>query len=123
MTQGNDARNPSTGGKRSFASYREFWPYYVGAHRKHGTRVLHFVGTTSALLLIAATIVLSQPWLLVAVPFASYGPAWIGHFAIEGNTPATFEHPLYSLVGDFQMYGLMWTGRMAGEVERVAGPS
>ena len=33
-----------------------------------------------------------------------YGFAWIGHFFFEKNRPATFEHPLYSLAGDWVMF-------------------
>ena len=112
-----------TSGKRTFAGYSDFWPYYVSQHLKPATRQFHFAGTSASLLLIAATIIWGQPWLLVALPFAAYGLAWYSHFRIEGNTPATFEHPLYSLRGDFQMYGLMWSGRMTDEVRRLAAPS
>ncbi len=101
-----------------FASYREFWPYYVGEHRLPGTRQLHFVGTTAGLLLIAAAIVTGNAWFLLGVPVAAYGPAWIGHFFVEGNQPATFRYPLFSLIGDFQMYALMWSGRMEREVRK-----
>ncbi|MEE8274346.1 MAG: Mpo1-like protein, partial [Alphaproteobacteria bacterium] len=40
---------------------------------------------------------------------------------VERNRPATFERPLWSLIGDFHMYGLMWAGRMDAEVARLAG--
>ena len=113
MSESADRRRP--------ANFREFWQYYVGEHRKASTRLLHFVGTSSALVLIAATIVLRQPWLLLAVPVAAYGFAWTGHFVFEKNTPATFRYPLSSLAGDFRMYGLMWRGRMTEEVARLTG--
>jgi len=49
----------------------------------------------------------------------SYGLAWIGHFFIEKNRPATFQYPFWSFVGDFKMYGLMWQGKMTAEAEKV----
>jgi hypothetical protein len=46
------------------------------------------------------------------MPFAGYGFAWIGHFFFEKNRPATFRYPLYSLIGDWVMYGQMWVGKV-----------
>ncbi|HJX22271.1 MAG TPA: DUF962 domain-containing protein, partial [Steroidobacteraceae bacterium] len=50
--------------------------------------------------------------LSMAVPLAGYLPAWVGHFFFEGNSPATFRYPLYSLRGDFCMLAEVLTGRM-----------
>ncbi len=59
------------------------------------------------------------PFVLTS-PVVAYGLAWIGHVLVEKNTPATFRHPLRSLVADFHMYGLMWAGRMDAEARRLA---
>jgi hypothetical protein len=48
-------------------------------------------------------------WLL---PLFGYGFAWLGHFAVERNRPATFRHPLYSLIGDFRLFADMLRGRV-----------
>ncbi|CAM5467669.1 hypothetical protein RLIN73S_06925 [Rhodanobacter lindaniclasticus] len=48
-------------------------------------------------------------WLM---PVAGYGFAWVGHYVFEKNRPATFKHPLYSLAGDWVMYGQMLRGRI-----------
>jgi hypothetical protein len=101
-------------------SYREFWPFYVSQHRLPGTRRLHFIGTTALILCVILAIVLADPWLLLLGPVVAYGSAWSGHFFIEGNKPATFRHPLWSLIGDFHMYALMWAGRMEAEAARLA---
>ena len=54
-------------------------------------------------------------WWFAAAPIAGYGFAWVGHFFFEHNRPATFTHPLYSLLGDWVMYRDMLTGRIASE--------
>jgi hypothetical protein len=102
-------------------SYREFWPFYVSQHLKPGTRLLHFIGTSAVILCVVAAIVRQEWWLLLLGPVVSYGPAWIAHFFVERNKPATFTHPLWSLIGDFHMYGLMWAGRMEREIHRLRG--
>ncbi len=97
-------------------SFEEFWPYYVSQHLDPANRVLHFAGTTLALAALVAALALMAPLWLLLVPVGGYGPAWIGHFFFERNRPATFLYPLWSLRGDFRMYGLMWRGRMAAEL-------
>jgi hypothetical protein len=100
-------------------TFEEFWPFYVSQHRRHGTRVLHFAGTTIGLLFLAAGLATGRPVFLVCGVVAAYGLAWIGHFFIEKNRPATFQYPAWSFLGDLKMYGLMWRGRMTAEAERL----
>jgi hypothetical protein len=102
-----------------FRSFGEFWPYYVLEHASPASRALHFLGSTLALLILAAAVWLANPWLLLAVPVVGYGFAWFGHFVIEKNRPATFKYPLWSLIGDWKMWALMLVGRMGAEVERA----
>ena len=63
------------------------------------------------MLLMIGIALWAQPWLLAGVVWA-YGCAWVGHFKIEHNKPATFTYPLWSLLGDFKMWGLMARGKL-----------
>jgi hypothetical protein len=101
------------------SSYREFWPFYVRQHSKKATRIWHSIGTSCVFLLLFAALLTAKWWLLILIPVVAYGLAWYSHFFIEGNKPATFGHPVWSLRADFQMYFYILSGRMAGEVEKV----
>lgn len=100
----------------SINSFREFWPFYVGEHRRRSTRAWHFLGTTLALALLVASIALRWWWGLLAVPVCGYAFAWISHFWIERNRPATFRYPLWSLVSDFRMFGTWLSGGLGREL-------
>jgi hypothetical protein len=103
-----------------YQSFEEFWPYYMSEHKSPVCRALHYAGTTMTLGTVAAAVATGNPtWLLLA-PVVGYGPAWIGHFVIEKNRPATFQYPLWSLMGDFKMYGLMLKGGIGAEIDRLA---
>jgi hypothetical protein len=149
------------------ATYRDFWPYYLREHANPNARLLHYFGSTLALLALAALLasgrigaviapfligpalgwlitrvwrvvpahdagfvftallfileaaVLRDAWLLVPI-VAGYLPAWVAHFFIEHNRPATFTYPAWSIFSDFRMYFLWLGGRLAPQL-RLAG--
>ena len=105
--------------EQDFRTFEEFWPFYVKEHQKKSTRILHFIGTTGAMACLAGGLLTKRRWLLAVAPVVGYGPAWVSHFFVEGNMPATFKHPLWSLRADLVMWSKMVRFQMADEVERV----
>jgi hypothetical protein len=95
-----------------YNSFADFYPFYLSEHRTPACRRLHFVGTATVIGLFATGILLTEWWLLALTPLAGYGFAWLGHFLFEHNKPATFAHPLYSLIADFVMFRDILVGRI-----------
>jgi hypothetical protein len=95
-----------------FNSFSEFWPYYLSEHSNPLNQKLHALGTTVGLFLLAMVFIKGEPLFLIPALVSGYFFAWVGHFGIEHNRPATFTYPLWSFIGDFKMYGLFITGRL-----------
>lgn len=97
--------------KQRYKSFSEFWPFYVAEHSRTGTRWLHLLGTTAGLATVAYLIAIGKWWLFPLGFIPGYGCAWLAHFVIEKNKPATFEYPLWSFLADYKMIALMLTNR------------
>jgi hypothetical protein len=97
---------------RRFARFREFYPFYLGEHRHRTNRRLHFIGSCGVIALILLALTTRNGWWLLAALACGYGFAWIGHYFFEKNQPATFQHPLYSFVGDWVMFKEILSGKI-----------
>ncbi|HUS19898.1 MAG TPA: DUF962 domain-containing protein [Terriglobales bacterium] len=98
--------------QRKFATYDEFFAFYVQQHRDPANRILHACGTLLGVSIMVGAFIAGHPWwALLWIPVA-YGFAWTGHFLLEKNQPASFGHPLWSFISDFRMLSLMLTGRL-----------
>ncbi len=106
--------------RAEFNSFSEFWPHYVAEHSQPTTRLLHLIGTTVGIVCAVCLIASGRWWLFPLGLIPGYGGAWIGHFFIEKNRPASFQHPLWSFMGDYKMIWMMLAGKMGAEVKRVA---
>lgn len=122
MTPGRPLAHNSRMSER-IRTYAEFWPYYLREHSLPATRWLHLVGTTLGVCLGVAAALTRSAALVPAALVAGYGFAWVSHFTLEKNRPATFKYPLWSLLSDFRMAGLMLTGQLAGHLERAGVPT
>jgi hypothetical protein len=102
-----------------FATYAEFWPYYLREHADPRTRAVHAAGTVLGLGLLAAGLVLGPLWLVPAGVVVGYAAAWLSHLLIERNRPATFTYPLWSLASDLRLCALLLTGRLPAAMRRA----
>ena len=102
-----------------YTNYKDFFLFYLKEHSKINTRILHYFGTFGYLSLLISLIITQNYYFIPLILVAGYGPAWIGHFFIEKNKPATFKYPLWSLIGDHHMAYLMITGRLKKRMSKA----
>ena len=95
-----------------YHTFREFYPFYLSEHENRTCRRLHFIGTWLVVGVGVLAWVTANAWWLLAMPLIGYGFAWVGHFFFEHNRPATFQYPLYSLMGDWVMWFDILRGRL-----------
>ena len=101
--------------------YSDFWDFYVREHSKPLTRALHFAGTTLGLALLVYFVASGRWYFFPVFLLVGYAFAWVAHFVVEKNRPATFKYPFWSFISDFKMIWYMLTFRMGDEVDRVKG--
>lgn len=102
---------------KEYKTLMEFYPYYLTEHSNFTNRVLHFFGTGIVISLLIFGIVSQHYKLLFFMPLAGYGFAWVGHFMIEKNKPATFKYPFFSLASDFIMFWHILTFQITKKLE------
>ena len=102
----------SIGAAPKLHRFADFHPFYLTEHANRTCLRLHCAGSSLALACLALLIVTANPWWLLAGLVCGYSCAWAGHFAFEKNRPATFRHPLYSLIGDWVMFSELLTGKI-----------
>ncbi|MBI1407949.1 MAG: DUF962 domain-containing protein [Caulobacter sp.] len=86
-----------------YRTFGAFYPFYMTEHANPVSRRLHVIGTGLVIIALVCG-VLVNPWFFAAAPLVGYGFAWVGHFVFEKNRPATFQYPLFSLMGDFRLF-------------------
>jgi hypothetical protein len=104
--------------RAKYNTLQEFWPFYLHEHRFSSNRVLHFMGSTLALALLGVAVGTANSWLLIPAVVSGYAFAWVGHFFIEKNRPATFTYPLKSLISDWRMWYCTLSGQIPREFQK-----
>ena len=100
-------------------SYEDFWPIYLREHMNKTCRVLHYIGSSWAILcMLMLVITLNWIW-FVAGFVGAYGMAWIGHYGFEKNRPATFQYPLWSFASDWRMFARFLSGKLTADLQQV----
>ena len=89
---------------KRYATFRDFYPFYLSEHSNRTCRRLHVLGTTLGLGCLVTAALTRNAWWLLAGLVAGYVFAGVGHFFFEKNRPATFTYPLYSFMGDWVMW-------------------
>lgn len=115
----NFLKNNIVATEKKYKSFWSFYPYYLTEHGDATNRLLHFAGTCLIIVFLIAGIVLKNGWFIAAIPFCGYGFAWVGHYFIEKNRPATFTYPLYSLASDFVMWWHTITGQLPTKLKEA----
>jgi hypothetical protein len=95
-----------------YRTLKEFYPFYLSQHSNRVSRRLHFVGTTTALVLLITAFMTSMGWLIAVALIQGYAFAWVGHFFFERNKPATFSYPWLSFLSDWRMWWEMLIGKI-----------
>jgi hypothetical protein len=104
--------------RKQYNTIEEFWPYYVGEHQQPLTRQLHFIGNVNLFCWLSLALLRRRPQLVLVAVVSSYLIAWVGHFGVERNIPATFHYPILSAICDMIMFVKMWRGEMDAEVAK-----
>ena len=70
-----------------FASFREFYPFYLAEHGNRISRRLHFIGSCGVLALLVVAIAQRNAWwLLAALPLDAQDHYWDRAKAAEKTT-------------------------------------
>lgn len=105
--------------EEKYETLEEFWSYYLSEHKSNTNKTLHFIGSASALYWLGKAISKKKPSYLLLALLNGYGFAWVGHFLVEKNRPATFKYPVKSFVSDWLMFCTILTGKINEEVRKA----
>ncbi|STY30000.1 Predicted membrane protein [Legionella wadsworthii] len=97
---------------KNFHHFDEFYVFYLSEHQSFLCRRFHVIGTSLAILCFLLFVMTFQWYWLILMFISGYGFAWIGHLVFEKNKPATWNYPIYSLMGDFVMLWQIINGQL-----------
>ena len=80
-------------------------------HAGKQTKLFHFIGTALSIFFLARFLITLDPMNVIFALLSGYGFAWVSHFFIEKNKPATFTYPFFSLLSDYIMFWEILRGK------------
>ena len=90
--------------EKRYTNFKDFYPYYLSEHSHKTTKLLHFIGTSISLYFLFNFFRTFDFVYIILSLLSGYGFAWVSHFFIEKNKPATFKYHFYSFIGDHLMF-------------------
>lgn len=105
--------------EKKLISFAEFYPFYLSEHQNKICRALHYIGSMLVIATIIFVLITQQYIYLWLLPVIGYGFAWVGHFFIEKNRPATFTYPFYSFIADWVMLKDFLTGQLDKKLQNL----
>ena len=105
--------------EKKLSSFAEFYPFYLSEHQNKICRALHYIGSMLVIATIIFVLITQQYIYLWLLPVIGYGFAWVGHFFIEKNRPATFTYPFYSFIADWVMLKDFLTGQLDKKLQNL----
>tara|TARA_Y100000816_G_C25960569_1_gene501280 strand:- start:547 stop:852 length:306 start_codon:yes stop_codon:yes gene_type:complete len=96
---------------KKYKTLRDFYPYYLEEHKNKTTKLLHFIGTGFSIIFLAQFFMTLNPINILFAILSGYGFAWISHFFVEHNKPATWTYPVFSLMSDYIMFWEILRGK------------
>ncbi len=103
-----------------FASYGEFWRYYLSDHLRPPTRALHYFSNAFAVMLVVKSALDLDPLVLAGAIMVSVIGGWLADLVVERRGGATFAAPLWSYASSWRMTLLWFSGRLQAAY-RTAG--
>ena len=103
---------------RSNDGFAEFWPDYLRAHRKTGTRICHYIATLWGVSLGLYGIATLQIGYVIAAIVGGYALAVGSHYGFKDGKPLVGRSAVMGARADFRMIGLALTGRLDDEFRK-----
>ena len=98
--------------------FAEFWPEYLRAHQKSGTRICHYIATVWGVSLGLYGIATLQISYVLAAIVGGYALAVGSHYAFRDGTPLVGRSAVMGAYADFRMLGLALIGRLDDEFRK-----